>query len=76
MCKGPAVDAVRRPGNLVVAFGDGARDLCMARRADLVFATDELAVLCDQESIAYSPFADFTRALRALEGRLRERPGS
>jgi hypothetical protein len=32
-CKGPAVDALRRPGDPVVAFGDGARDLCMARRA-------------------------------------------
>jgi HAD superfamily phosphoserine phosphatase-like hydrolase len=73
MCKGPAVDALRRPGDLMVAFGDGARDLCMARRADLVFARDELAVLCQQESIAYLPLADFSGALSALEERLRER---
>ena len=72
MCKGPAVDALRRPGDFVVAFGDGARDLCMVRRADHVFARDELAALCDQEAIGYSPLVDFTRALRALEERRAE----
>jgi 2-hydroxy-3-keto-5-methylthiopentenyl-1-phosphate phosphatase len=48
----------------------------MARRADLVFARDELAVLCDREGIGYVPLTGFTRALRELDRRLGERPGA
>ena len=41
----------------------------MARRADLGFARDELAVVRDPEAIDYSPLVDFTGALSALEER-------
>jgi 2-hydroxy-3-keto-5-methylthiopentenyl-1-phosphate phosphatase len=73
LCKGPAVDALRQPGDYVVAFGDGERDLCMARRADLVFARDGLADRCDREQIDCLPLTDYTRALRDLRRRLAER---
>jgi len=70
MCKGPAVDALRRPGDFVAVFGDGRRDLCMARRADAIFARDHLAALCERDGLAYNPLTEFTTALRDLEGSL------
>jgi 2-hydroxy-3-keto-5-methylthiopentenyl-1-phosphate phosphatase len=69
-CKGPIVDGLRRPGDLVVAFGDGLRDLCMARAADLVFARSGLARSCEREGIAYVPLEDFTSALATMTERL------
>jgi 2-hydroxy-3-keto-5-methylthiopentenyl-1-phosphate phosphatase len=69
-CKGPIVDSLRRPGDLVAAFGDGQRDLCMARRADLVFARSGLARSCEREGIAYVPLDDFTRVLETMAERL------
>ena len=69
-CKGPIVDGLRGPGDHVVAFGDGRRDLCMARRADLVFARAALARSCEREGMAYVPFEDFTAALDTVTERL------
>ena len=66
VCKGPIVDGLRRPGDVLAAFGDGQRDLCMARRADLVFARSGLARSCEREGIAYVPLEDFTTALSAM----------
>ena len=47
-------------------FGDGLSDLCMARRADVVFARGGLARLCAAEGIAYHPLDDFRHAWRTL----------
>jgi 2-hydroxy-3-keto-5-methylthiopentenyl-1-phosphate phosphatase len=69
-CKGPIVEHLRRPGDLVAAFGDGQRDLCMARRADLVFARSGLARCCEREGIAYIHLDDFSMALEAMAERL------
>jgi HAD superfamily phosphoserine phosphatase-like hydrolase len=79
MCKGPAVEALRQPGDIVVAFGDGARDLCMARAADVVFARARLAELCELEGIPFRPLTDYLAAMGYLEERLapsREEPYS
>lgn len=65
-CKGPIVDGLRRSGDVLAAFGDGQRDLCMARRADLVFARSGLARSCEREGIAYVPLKDFTTALPTM----------
>jgi len=66
MCKGPAVEALRQPGDVVVAFGDGARDLCMARVADLVFARARLAELCELDGIPFHPLTDYLAAMSYL----------
>ena len=58
-CKGAALRALRRPGELVVAFGDGASDLCPAREADLTFARAHLAERCADEGLEWRPLADF-----------------
>jgi HAD superfamily phosphoserine phosphatase-like hydrolase len=74
-CKGPIVDALREPGDHVVAFGDGRRDLCMARRADFVFARSALACACEREGIAYTQLEDFTAVLNTVLERLRREEG-
>lgn len=66
-CKGGAVDRLRRDGDTVLAFGDGARDLCLARAADVVFARATLARLCEREGIAWRPLEDFGGARRLLD---------
>lgn len=58
-CKGALTRSLRREGEVVVAFGDGGRDLCMAREADLVFARGRLARLCRSEGIRARCFFDF-----------------
>lgn len=55
-CKGAVIRSLRHEQDFVVVFGDGGRDLCMAREADLVFARSRLARLCDREAIPARPF--------------------
>lgn len=59
-CKAAVLRALRRPGDLVLAFGDGAADLCMARAADLTFARGYLAQRCREEGLEWRPLRDFT----------------
>ena len=61
-CKAAVIRSLRREGDFVVAFGDGSRDLCMARAADCVFARADLARLCERDGIPWTPFEDFTSA--------------
>lgn len=65
-CKGHVLDHVRNGVEHVVVFGDGDGDLCLARKADLVFARHRLAALCDREGIAYRPFTGYAGALDRL----------
>jgi 2-hydroxy-3-keto-5-methylthiopentenyl-1-phosphate phosphatase len=71
-CKAALVDKLRRPGDLVVAFGDGTADLCMARRAHLTFARGRLAELCAAEALPWRPLVDFVAAQAALSAWLDE----
>jgi 2-hydroxy-3-keto-5-methylthiopentenyl-1-phosphate phosphatase len=64
-CKAALLRALRRPGDVVWVFGDGASDLCPAREADLVFARGHLAELCAAEGLA-SRALDFAAARAAL----------
>lgn len=70
-CKGSLVRALRRPGDVVLAFGDGESDLCVARESDLTFARGRLAELCAPERLAWRPldFADALSSLAPLAGR-------
>jgi len=58
-CKGAALRAMRRPGERVLVFGDGASDVCPAREADLVFAHGHLAERCAAEGLAWRPLTHF-----------------
>lgn len=59
-CKAAVVQALRRPGDVVLVFGDGASDVCMARLADLSFARGLLAERCAAEGLAWRPLAEYT----------------
>ena len=64
-CKATVLRALRRPGDVVWVFGDGASDLCPAREADLVFARGHLAELCATEGLPWRGL-DFVAARAAL----------
>ena len=64
-CKAGLLRALRRPGDVVVVFGDGDSDVCPAREADLTFARGWLAERCAAEGLPWRPL-DFHDALRAL----------
>jgi len=66
-CKGAALRALRRPGDLVIVFGDGASDLCPAREADLTFARGHLAERCAAEGLEWRPLPDFTGVWTAVD---------
>ena len=72
-CKATVVQRLRRSRDLVVAFGDGSADLCMARQADLTFARGRLATLCERDGLAWRPLTDFIAARAELEAWLGER---
>ena len=59
-CKAAILRALRRPGDLVLVFGDGPSDLCPAREADLTFARGHLAERCAEEGLEWRPLGDFS----------------
>ena len=66
-CKGAALRALRRPGEPVLVFGDGASDLCPAREADLTFARGHLAERCAAEGLEWRPLAGFETVWSTVE---------
>lgn len=58
-CKGAIARRLRRPGEVVVAFGDGEGDLCLAGAADLTFARGRLAELCAAGGLPWRPLDGF-----------------
>jgi 2-hydroxy-3-keto-5-methylthiopentenyl-1-phosphate phosphatase len=73
-CKAPVLQLLRRPEDLVVAFGDGTADLCLARRAHLTFARGRLADICEAEGLPHLPLVDFVAARADLAVWLARRP--
>jgi len=66
-CKLLRLFQLRVEGYRMAYVGDGPSDLCPAIEADLVFAKEELARLCDEEAIPYVRFERFADVQRALE---------
>lgn len=50
----------------MVLIGDGRSDLCVARRADYVFAKGTLRKYCEAENINHSPFETFRDVLTVV----------
>ncbi len=69
-CKRGLLQALRRPGEYVVVFGDGDSDFCPAQEADLTFARGWLAERCEAEGLPWRPL-DFQDARRILAPYLR-----
>jgi 2-hydroxy-3-keto-5-methylthiopentenyl-1-phosphate phosphatase len=72
-CKAAIVHRLRRPGDIVLVFGDGPSDLCPAREADLVFARGHLAERCEQEGLEWRPLTDFGAVLGEVDAWLARR---
>jgi 2-hydroxy-3-keto-5-methylthiopentenyl-1-phosphate phosphatase len=51
----------------VVLIGDGRSDMCLAARADYVFAKDSLARHCEKEAIPFTEFQTFHDVLVAIQ---------
>ena len=72
-CKAAVLRRLRRPGDVVLVFGDGPSDLCPAREADLVFARGHLAERCEQEGLEWRPLTDFGAVLGEVDDWLARR---
>ena len=72
-CKAAILRRLRRPGDVVLVFGDGPSDLCPAREADLVFARGHLAERCAQEGLEWRPLTDFGAVLAEVDDWLARR---
>lgn len=72
-CKAAILHRLRRPGDVVLVFGDGPSDLCPAREADLVFARGHLAERCGQEGLDWRPLTDFGLVLDEVDAWLASR---
>ncbi len=59
-CKGAHARRHRFEGRRVGLVGNGASDLCAAREADLVFARDHLARLCQEKGIPFILWKQFS----------------
>ncbi len=66
-CKAAILHRLRRPGDVVLVFGDGPSDVCPAREADLVFARGHLAERCEQEGLEWRPLTDFGGVLGEVD---------
>ena len=72
-CKAAVLRALRRPGDVVLVFGDGPSDLCPAREADLVFARGHLAERCVAEGLDWRPLTDFAAVIAEVDAWLARR---
>ncbi len=48
-------------------IGDGTSDLCIAKKADYLFATKKLKNFCEENLINYTPFDSFRNIIEILE---------
>ncbi|MFH2054536.1 MAG: MtnX-like HAD-IB family phosphatase [bacterium] len=74
-CKGERVRSLSRPGELKVYIGDGFSDRCALQAADLIFARDDLAKLCEEKGVDYQSFADFYDVIEFFQTELLPQSG-
>lgn len=65
--KAQRVKYYKNKGYTTIFLGDGLVDLEAAKEADILFATDYLAELCDKNNIPYKEFKDFTKVLKIVK---------
>jgi 2-hydroxy-3-keto-5-methylthiopentenyl-1-phosphate phosphatase len=59
----------------VLMIGDGASDFCVARRADLTFASKRLLDHCLDQGLPYRAVANFSQALELWRDLAAQRAG-
>lgn len=72
-CKAAILRALRRPGDVVMVFGDGPSDVCPAREADITFARGHLAERCEAEGLEWRPLTDFRTVIGEVDAWLARR---
>jgi 2-hydroxy-3-keto-5-methylthiopentenyl-1-phosphate phosphatase len=72
-CKPATMERLNTSGGATIFVGDGLSDKYAAARADLVFAKDELAAHCDEQTISYMPYDNLATIARRLDSLLREK---
>jgi 2-hydroxy-3-keto-5-methylthiopentenyl-1-phosphate phosphatase len=71
-CKPATMERLNTTGGPSIFVGDGLSDRYAAARADLVFAKDDLAAYCDEQTISYTPYESLATIAERLEHLLRE----
>jgi 2-hydroxy-3-keto-5-methylthiopentenyl-1-phosphate phosphatase len=66
-CKGIILDAIKKLGYYTIAIGNSETDICMAEKADYVFATGSLPNQLRQRSIKHYPFTSFNQVSKGLQ---------
>lgn len=72
VCKLDLMQEQLPPGYQSIYIGDGYSDICPAEHADIVFAKDTLARLCQEKGIAFYPYKDFDDVQKIIEPLLGE----
>jgi 2-hydroxy-3-keto-5-methylthiopentenyl-1-phosphate phosphatase len=67
-CKRERVRLHQASGRVVVFVGDGTSDRFAAAHADVVFAKESLAQICEREGWAYTPWRRFDDVLAEVDG--------
>lgn len=49
-------------------IGDGTSDLCVAQKADVLFASKVLKEYCNKNNVNYIPFENFSNIIKVLNG--------
>ncbi|MBV8086510.1 MAG: HAD-IB family phosphatase [Chloroflexi bacterium] len=65
-CKRAPMEAAKARGRTIVFVGDGISDRRAADLADWLFAKDLLASWCDEQRLAYTPFATLSDVAAAV----------
>jgi len=71
-CKPATMERLNTTGGPAIFVGDGLSDRYAAARADLVFAKDDLAAYCEEQTISYTPYESLATIAEHLEHLLRE----
>jgi len=66
-CKCQVLEGYRQDGARIIYIGDGRSDLCVARRADYVFARSTLLDHCRELGLPHQGFHDFTDVVDTME---------
>ena len=66
-CKCKVISDLRKNYNKIYYIGDGTSDLCVADKADILFAKDGLAEHCEEKKIKYTPYNSFKDIVSYLQ---------
>jgi len=66
VCKTGLIKDLLQSGYKSVYIGDGYSDICPAEYSDIVFAKNDLILLCKEKGIAYFSYSDFNDVQRVM----------